>query len=142
MLGLAKTILDTVQILGTYTRISLNNFPKTVPDNVHMSIANSTSFPQEWSNKFDLVHQRFLLTALRRDQWDVALSEIFRVLKPGGVVQVVESSPPESKGPAMDESYRLTKEVLDRIGLFAEVAVNLDKLIEHVGFADVKMETG
>ncbi|KLO08442.1 S-adenosyl-L-methionine-dependent methyltransferase [Schizopora paradoxa] len=138
--GLAKTVPNTVQVFGT--DISSNNFPETLPANVHMSIASSTSLPQEWSNKFNFVHQRFLLIALRRKQWTEALSEIFRVLKPGGAVQVVESSPSMSKGPAMEEAYRLLKEFFDRVGLFVDVAENVDKLLGAVGFEDVKVVTG
>lgn len=41
-------------------------------------------------NTFDLVHIRFLVLALREDQWPMAIQELVRVTKPGGMIQLIE----------------------------------------------------
>ncbi|KAG1049523.1 hypothetical protein G6F43_008153 [Rhizopus delemar] len=41
-------------------------------------------------NTFDLVHIRFLVLALREDQWPMAIQELVRVTKPGGMIQLTE----------------------------------------------------
>ncbi|KAH9841078.1 uncharacterized protein C8Q71DRAFT_743255 [Rhodofomes roseus] len=45
------------------------------------------------TGRFKLVHQRLLIAALRSWEWTVALREIFRVLQPGGWVQLGEVGP-------------------------------------------------
>ncbi len=85
---MAKEVPESVQVFGA--DVSSANFPSSAPSNVTMTIASTTSLPEEWKGQFDLVHQRLLLAALRSEQWPVVLSEMYRVLKPGGAVQLVE----------------------------------------------------
>ncbi|KAG1455803.1 hypothetical protein G6F56_006980 [Rhizopus delemar] len=42
-------------------------------------------------NTFDFVHMRLLVYALREEEWPVAIKEAIRVVKPGGMLQFVES---------------------------------------------------
>ncbi|CAO3685998.1 unnamed protein product [Rhizopus stolonifer] len=42
-------------------------------------------------NTFDFVHMRLLVYALREEEWPVAIKEAIRVVKPGGMLQLVES---------------------------------------------------
>ncbi|KAG0736642.1 hypothetical protein G6F23_010828 [Rhizopus arrhizus] len=44
-------------------------------------------------NTFDFVHMRLLVYALRKDEWPVAIKEAIRVVKPGGILQLVEGEP-------------------------------------------------
>lgn len=41
-------------------------------------------------NSFDFVHMRLFVLALKVNQWPIAINEILRVTKPGGMVQLVE----------------------------------------------------
>ncbi|KAG1180551.1 hypothetical protein G6F70_001663 [Rhizopus microsporus] len=41
-------------------------------------------------NSFDFVHMRLFVLALQVNQWPIAINEILRVTKPGGMVQLVE----------------------------------------------------
>lgn len=41
-------------------------------------------------NTFDFVHMRFFVYALRKEEWPMALKEIIRVVKPGGMIQTTE----------------------------------------------------
>jgi ubiquinone/menaquinone biosynthesis C-methylase UbiE len=47
--------------------------------------------PLDFSNEtFDLVNARFLVVALKRENWEPFLAECSRVLKPGGIVRFTE----------------------------------------------------
>ncbi|KAI9021562.1 S-adenosyl-L-methionine-dependent methyltransferase [Phycomyces nitens] len=67
-------------------------FPTTIrPKNVDFKLVNvldGLPFPD---NTFDFVHMRLLIVAFRRHEWNQVINEIYRVLKPGGYVQLVES---------------------------------------------------
>lgn len=41
-------------------------------------------------NSFDFVHMRLLVLALREEEWPTAISELIRVTKPGGMIQLLE----------------------------------------------------
>ncbi|KAK7466434.1 hypothetical protein VKT23_005156 [Stygiomarasmius scandens] len=59
--------------------------------NIHLSVNSCTSLPEDWSNSFDLVNQSLLMGAITRDEWRQNLLEVYRVLKPGGRVQLFEA---------------------------------------------------
>ena len=90
MLEFATQIPVTVEIQGI--DIVSRLFPPTYPTNIHLSTKSITSLPADWTCKYAYVHQRLLLAALTIDMWKSALAEIFRVLKPGGWVELVETS--------------------------------------------------
>ncbi|KAI7885585.1 S-adenosyl-L-methionine-dependent methyltransferase [Lichtheimia hyalospora FSU 10163] len=67
-------------------------FPTTIrPENVTFQLCNILDGLPYEDNTFDFVHMRQLIVALRSKEWPVILTEIYRVLKPGGLVQLVES---------------------------------------------------
>ncbi|KAG0789437.1 hypothetical protein G6F22_006710 [Rhizopus arrhizus] len=41
-------------------------------------------------NTFDFVQMRFFILALRKEEWPLAIKEIIRVVKPGGMIQLME----------------------------------------------------
>jgi SAM-dependent methyltransferase len=53
------------------------------------NIAKTLSYPD---NFFDYIHQRLLVTALTSEDWNNVLKELFRVLKPGGYIELAELS--------------------------------------------------
>lgn len=67
-------------------------FPTTIrPENVTFQLCNILDGLPYEDNTFDFVHMRQLIVALRAKEWPAVLNEIYRVLKPGGLVQLVES---------------------------------------------------
>lgn len=42
-------------------------------------------------NVFDFVHMRFFIFALRKEEWPIAIKELIRVTKSGGMLQLMES---------------------------------------------------
>ncbi|KAI7896581.1 S-adenosyl-L-methionine-dependent methyltransferase [Mucor mucedo] len=68
-------------------------FPTTIrPENVtfllHNVVKGGLPYPD---NSFDFVHLRLMIVAFRSGEWSTILTEIFRVLKPGGLLSVVET---------------------------------------------------
>lgn len=41
-------------------------------------------------NSFDFVYMRFLITAFTEEEWNKAIQELIRVLKPGGWLELME----------------------------------------------------
>ncbi|KAG9286989.1 hypothetical protein G9A89_001227, partial [Geosiphon pyriformis] len=67
-------------------------FPTTnLPKNVQFQQANILE-GLYWvdSNKFDLVHQRFLVLAFTPKQWEKVINELIRVTKQGGWIELTE----------------------------------------------------
>lgn len=44
-------------------------------------------------NTFDFVHMRLLVAALREEEWPMAIGELVRVTKSGGMIQLTETEP-------------------------------------------------
>ncbi|OAD69066.1 hypothetical protein PHYBLDRAFT_150063 [Phycomyces blakesleeanus NRRL 1555(-)] len=67
-------------------------FPAIIrPKNADFKLVNvldGLPFPDA---TFDFVHMRLLIVAFRINEWDKVIDEIYRVLKPGGLIQLVES---------------------------------------------------
>lgn len=67
-------------------------FPTAIrPENVTFQLANILDGLPYEDNTFDFVHMRQLVVALRSNEWLTVIQEIYRVLKPGGLIQLVES---------------------------------------------------
>lgn len=119
------------------------NLTPNFPPQIHFSIASVTSLPLEWSNKFELVNQRFLSGALLAPEWQKALAEIYRVLKPGGAVQIMELDPrrvvPDTKV-ATQVCAAMTK-ACDMLGLQIDVTEHVSELLREAGFVDIVHET-
>ncbi|KAF5350041.1 hypothetical protein D9756_009186 [Leucocoprinus leucothites] len=95
LLSLAKERDIYNKIPSVYLRgidISSHMFPSPslTPPNTSFSINSITSLPANWSNTISLIHQRLLMAALQAPQWHSALSEMYRVLAPGGWIQLFE----------------------------------------------------
>lgn len=118
-------------------------FPPNPPLNLHFSVASVTSMPSEWSNKFDFVNQRFLGGALLGSEWPTALSEIYRVLKPGGTTQIFEVDmcllTPET--PINVKIRDATWKASSALGLRYDAARSLPDWVRAAGFVDVVDET-
>ncbi|KAI9300648.1 hypothetical protein BJ944DRAFT_272705 [Cunninghamella echinulata] len=83
--------------------------PSTIrPQNVFFDLHNALEGLPYGDNTFDLIHMRLLIAAWRKDEWAFILKEIYRVLKPGGYVQLVESDFTVSQKNSMVELFNKT----------------------------------
>ncbi|KAF7775874.1 hypothetical protein Agabi119p4_4267 [Agaricus bisporus var. burnettii] len=88
--SLAKEVPSTVTLRGIDISPRMFPLPETIPDNTSFISLSVTSLPEDWTNTVTLIHQRLLMAALQAYQWKTAISEMYRVLEPGGWVQLFE----------------------------------------------------
>ena len=122
--------------------ITARLLPTDYPPNVHFTIRSVTSLPEEWSEQFDLIHQRLLLPSLRTNEWKETISEHFRVLKPGGYAMFVEITPewPSGEGLKASEKVRdIVKQLHESRSLPFDCALRLPGWLTDVGFVDIKV---
>lgn len=83
-------------------------FPSEIkPPNTFFQLANvleGLPFPENW---FSFVQQRLFMPALRTYEWLPVLTDIYRVIKPGGFVQLLESDPTIYKLPLEKQEFWL-----------------------------------
>jgi ubiquinone/menaquinone biosynthesis C-methylase UbiE len=62
-----------------------------IPNGVNFTYGNVLEGLTEYpDNTFDFVHMRLFILALREVEWPVAIKDILRVTKPGGMIQLLE----------------------------------------------------
>ncbi|KLO06309.1 hypothetical protein SCHPADRAFT_895563 [Schizopora paradoxa] len=115
-------------------------FPSIRPDNVSFSINSITSLPTEWTERFDFVHQRLLVAALRRDEWVTAISNMHRAIRPGGWVQLGEVGTWHA-GPVTAKHIKLVQTLFESRQLVLGVSKDLPKMLEEGGFKNVSIES-
>ncbi|TFK39813.1 S-adenosyl-L-methionine-dependent methyltransferase [Crucibulum laeve] len=137
LLDLAKGVLTSVELQGI--DVSPVPLPREYPSNVKFSIHSITQLPPEWTNTFNLVHQRLLVGSLTLDEWKVALKEMYRVLCPRGWVQLGEHKSWGSGGPASDKWQSLLEEVIRRRGFSLDIAHHLPGFLKDAGFENITL---
>lgn len=66
-------------------------FPNNIrPANVSFQVGNVLKRLPFSDNTFDLVNMRLFIVALKKEEWPILLKEAYRVMKPGGFIQMVE----------------------------------------------------
>jgi len=140
---LSREVPETVELHGI--DLSPTNFPEEGDraPNMFLHLGSLTSLPAEWTDCFDLVNQRLLIAGLSASEWPKAVAEIFRVLKPGGVVQLAEREPTFVSSRA-DSAMRAHDETSDKmfrtLGLNYNCAKELPGMLAAAGFVGVSDE--
>ncbi|ESK87202.1 hypothetical protein Moror_5849 [Moniliophthora roreri MCA 2997] len=120
-----------------------------VPPNVHHLVSSVTSLPEEWTNNFDLVNQSLLSGALKAVDWPVVISELYRVTKPGGHVQLCEitRAPPYPNAPSEAEAesasgmvWKFMMRLTDIVGPLRNPLSELSPMLEKAGFRDISIQ--
>jgi len=136
LLDAASQVPDEVELYGV--DISTKTLPSSPPSNVKFVEASVTSLPSEWNGKFDLVNQRLLIAALRAEEWPQAISELYRTVKAGGHVQLLEYS---YHRPITSDTQRQFFNILLALfaakGLSPYISDRIPSLLEEAGFTDV-----
>lgn len=79
------------------------------------------------------------MSALRRIEWPIALSEIYRVVRPGGWVQLGEYGALQG-GPFTERHMRMQREVYKLRGLDRDITRDLPALLKASGFTNINEE--
>ncbi|KAF7790921.1 hypothetical protein EIP86_001879 [Pleurotus ostreatoroseus] len=107
--------------------------------NVEFTTMSITNLPLGWSDSFKLVHQRLLVAALQLHEWKQAISEMYRVITPGGWLQLGEVGSWQA-GPVTVEHIALLLALFKSRGLVLDVYKHIPKMMREAGFIDVYEE--
>ncbi|KIK66223.1 hypothetical protein GYMLUDRAFT_239209 [Collybiopsis luxurians FD-317 M1] len=125
------------------TDISDKQFPQSHPSNIRFSLHSVLDLPEEWSGTFLYAHQRLLVAAMNDARWRKAISELFRVLLPGGWVELVETEAKDFRfavGPYSEKLTSLIKSMYAEKGVIGNLGAYLPPLMEEAGFVNVRCE--
>lgn len=137
----ARTHLpESVQLYGVDIESRLFPNYTALSANVHLSLCSATDLPVYWSSKFALVHQRLLICAYTRDQWQRSIHEMYRVLAPGGYAQLIEIGPEWVSGPKTALHVLFLDAFMGKNDMLFRCGVYLADMLKAAGFVDVKSE--
>ncbi|KAI1131813.1 S-adenosyl-L-methionine-dependent methyltransferase [Nemania abortiva] len=91
---LSKTLPTSAELVGLDFDASKFPRPEALPPNITLSLADGFQpFPKEFQNRFDVVHLRFFLFALKTDQGVPLVKNLLSLLRPGGWLVWTETNP-------------------------------------------------
>ncbi|KAJ3869612.1 hypothetical protein EV359DRAFT_59716 [Lentinula novae-zelandiae] len=125
--------------------ISSEQFPTTHPLEIKFSVNSVVNLPNpEWTERFSFAHQRLLVAAMNNSLWHLAVAELFRVVKPGAWVELVEIEAQGfgswSVGPHSTKLAFLINTMYDKRGVIGDLSVYLPLILKEAGFVDIKCE--
>ncbi|CEP08045.1 hypothetical protein [Parasitella parasitica] len=115
-------------------------FPEDIkPANVEFVIGNIAKKIPYPDSSFDYIHQRLLFLGLTDSDWDSALKELYRVLKPGGYIDLVE---PDFHalflaGPCMFSLQNTLAEISKARSIPPAIAPELEDRLFKAGFKNI-----
>ncbi|KAI1773802.1 S-adenosyl-L-methionine-dependent methyltransferase [Hypoxylon cercidicola] len=119
--------------------ISSSLYPpqSTLPPNVSLAeLDMKQPFPEDMHGKYDLVHARMLVAAMRPSDWETAVRNLARLLKPGGFLQWEECDflNAEWKKSAPNSSIEKTRHIGDafRAALHERLMHGWNTLPDHM----------
>ncbi|RIA87403.1 S-adenosyl-L-methionine-dependent methyltransferase [Glomus cerebriforme] len=80
-------------------------------------------------NEFDFVHQEIMALIIKADQWNFVISELIRVTKPGGFVELVEYIAPDDNGPILSKMYQTHYDLCLKRGVDTSLIPHLDNMM-------------
>ncbi|KAF7979859.1 hypothetical protein HWV62_40619 [Athelia sp. TMB] len=125
--------------------ISSRLFPPNLPSNVQFLEASITQLPYAWTSTFNLVNQKLLLAALSAAAWQAAFAEMYRVLVPGGWINLIEFNCDLDRmdyklGPAARKMMALVREIFRTGNSLADAVYHLPGWLEQAGFVNLRTE--
>ncbi|KAL9552153.1 hypothetical protein MBANPS3_003909 [Mucor bainieri] len=110
-------------------------FPNNIrPPNVSFQVGNALERLPFSDNTFDFVNIRLFIIALKGEEWPVVIQEAYRILKPGGYLQIVECGMLERGNDFVKYAGKIFKEVIESRGQEAYIAFKLQSLLENQQF--------
>ncbi|KAI5834192.1 S-adenosyl-L-methionine-dependent methyltransferase [Schizophyllum commune Tattone D] len=119
--------------------IESRNFPIS-PPNARFLVEDITALPEEWSDTFNLVHQRLLIAALRAEEWPQVIAEAHRVLRIGGWAQFVECSTLWLRGPIARRFLEIYRALYNSRNMLLTCAEDIPQMLEDADFHNVRSE--
>lgn len=102
--------------------------------------------PLDFSDaSFDLVNARFILGFMKRAQWAPLLAEIYRLLRPGGIIRITEQESGFANDPIYQQyidlwgnAWRKSGHAFAHTSAYIGVCVVMKQLMREAGFIDPK----
>ncbi|KAJ3573586.1 hypothetical protein NP233_g2343 [Leucocoprinus birnbaumii] len=142
LLDLARIAPTNVELIGIDIQSKIFPSSLSIPRNMSFQVNSILELPEDWNNKFTLVHQRLLFTAFTQGEWTTALQNMHRVLKPGGWIQLFEAEKLSKAGPMFKQLQVLWKSILasrNINGIWPHGSKTWRKLVEDAGFVDIQV---
>ncbi len=161
-----RSMLDVACGTGIWAREMAQHFPhaqvigfdidKSLPEKAMEVLGPGGQFPQNFRFQvadalqpfpfkdatFDFVHARLISPFVPIPRWPDVLGEMMRVLKPGGVIEVVDmQGPPRTPSPAFMALFALSAELMAQRHLFIGVGDALKDLLAQAGTRYVQQRT-
>ncbi|KAI1156357.1 S-adenosyl-L-methionine-dependent methyltransferase [Nemania diffusa] len=140
---LAAKLPETAVIDGY--DIDVIKFPnqETLPSNVTLQFGDFFKpFPPEATGKYDVVHVKFLIFALKKDDWLQVVKNLKKLLAPGGFLFWQETGPYSWSSAPWSEAYyqwvKLESEVGILLGRDPLAPVRLPSQFMEAGLIDVE----
>ncbi|OOF90556.1 hypothetical protein ASPCADRAFT_400772 [Aspergillus carbonarius ITEM 5010] len=136
-------LLETPHIQRYYHGfdISSEQFPNN-PETIHLSVHDLTApFPCEHWNRYDLVHVRLVVAGLEESEYRVAITNLYKILKPGGYLQweeLDEETYISKDNPVIWELRRCFDYGLRAEGKCFQASAKIYEESQIVGFVDVE----
>lgn len=128
--------------------LSAHLFPRRNPGEVDLRAHDIREpFPHEWnwSNRFDCVHQRFLIWGIASTEWPAVVHNLVELVKPGGYVQLVEAQwiiPDVSNQRPEQKKLNLVQTwSTESFGMDIHVWNKLETLLRAEGCEDIVVES-
>ncbi|CAG8746145.1 7506_t:CDS:2, partial [Dentiscutata erythropus] len=113
--------------------ISPNQPTQIKPNNFEFIKANVQERLPFDDDTFDFVFQRLLILGHTSEKWPKVIDELVRVLKPGGFLELCETSLPFDEGPATQRIWKAESEILTEQGSDLNVYQKLDQYLQNQG---------
>jgi len=136
LFDLARSTKPSATLIGTDVAGTFNT-KADVPSNVKFIQKSTLSLPPSWTSTFDFVHQRLMIAAFTESMWRRAISEHYRVLKPGGHIQLVEIVIGKTDSLNIWTRFEpVITAVFKKRGLLRDPIEHIETFLKDAGFAD------
>ena len=116
-------------------------FPTNLPPGITLVVQSFTDpWPPDWTESFDLIHQRFALAAAGFISIKTVLRNFVGLLKPGAWIQLIEMEldGAESNAPASRDFLQLLKDIFNTAGVGGDFVRSLRKDLREAGLEEVE----
>ncbi|KAI8974677.1 S-adenosyl-L-methionine-dependent methyltransferase [Pilobolus umbonatus] len=117
-------------------------FPEAIrPPNVSFEISNIARELTFADNTFDFYFQRLMIVALNRSDYALALKNAYRVLKPGGYIELVEPNLGDfgKMGPLLKDLLNTMSALMEMKGMTPNLGDTLEDLLKVAGFVNIQV---
>ncbi|KAJ3930418.1 MAG: hypothetical protein NXY57DRAFT_1062496 [Lentinula lateritia] len=120
-------------------------FPSTHSSEIHFTVNSVVDLPNpDWTDTVQFAHQRLLVAAMNDTLWRSAVAELFRVIKPGGWVELVEIEAQDfsswSVSPNSTRLASLINALCGGKGVTGDISVYLPVILKEAGFVNVQCD--